>query len=145
MQSLSFGKVTSQSLPRSIFMVASCIAMAALLLVPIAIRQNGTSGLQGLAIAAALCLASALFAEAISCVQGRAGSHLLAMVLAMAVRDIPLLSICLALAVAGQSGEQHLAFVCYLLTMYFVALAVETWLAVQRANVGTGNAGLQTR
>jgi hypothetical protein len=145
MQLASFGKVTSQSLGRSVLFVSACIAVVALLLVPVAARQAGTNGLQGLAAAAALCIVAAAFAEAISCIQSRSGSHLVGMALAMAVRDVPLLAICLALAVAGQDGEQHLGFVCYLLATYFVALIVETWLAVSRVNVGSQNGTLETR
>ncbi len=140
-----FGKTTSQSLARSVLCVAACIVFIALLLTPIAATQTGTNGLLGLAAAGGLCLIASVFAETIAFVKGRAGSHLVAMGLSMALRDIPLLAICLALAVAGQSGEQHLGFVCYLLGFYFVALACETWLAVNRVSVTSSITGLQAR
>jgi hypothetical protein len=145
MHSDGFGKTTSQSLARSILFVAGCVVLVGLALVPFAATLSGTNGVQGLALAAGLCIFAAVFAESIAFVQGRNGSHLIAMLLAMAVRDIPLLAICLALAVAGQTGEQHLGFVCYLLAFYLIALASETWLAVKRVSAFSANAGIQNR
>jgi len=108
-----------------------------LLLVPFAARQTDMNGLLGLASAAAICLLAAWCAEGVSCALTRTGAHLSAMLLSMALRFIPPLAVCFVLAASGASGQQHLAFVCYLLVFYLATLAVETWLAVKRVNVAS--------
>jgi hypothetical protein len=45
---------------------------------------------------------------------------------------VPPLGICLVLAAQGARGRDHLAFLCYLMSFYFVMLALETWLTVKR-------------
>jgi hypothetical protein len=133
MQGLTSGQIASQGFVRSALFVSACIFVVALLLLPFAIHQSGTGGIPWLVLAGAICMSSAIAAEAISCRLSRAGSHLTAMLLSMTVRLLPPLVVCLALAVRGGGGRQHLLFVGYLLAFYFVTLAAETWLAVKRA------------
>jgi hypothetical protein len=95
------------------------------------------NGMLGLASAAVICLLAAFLAEAVGCALSRTGCHLAAMLFAMALRFIPPLAVCFVLSATGARGQQHLAFVCYLLIFYLATLAVETWLAVKRVNVAS--------
>jgi hypothetical protein len=104
----------------------------ALLLSPIAWTRTGSGGLLGLALAAAVCLGAGWLAEALAFVLHRSVSPLSLMLLGMATRLLPPLAICVALAAQGAAGREHLAFLSYLLTFYFVMLALETWLSVRR-------------
>jgi len=110
----------------------TCIAVVALALVPIAIRGEGSAGLGGLAVAAAICLAAGFAAEGISNVLARLGTPLAAAMVGMGVRMLPPLVLCVGLAATGESGRSHLAFIVYLLAFYFATLATETWFAVKR-------------
>jgi hypothetical protein len=55
----------------------------------------------------------------------------------MFVRMFIPLGVCVAILTTGQNGRDHLFFIGYLLTLYVVTLAVETWLAVLRASATT--------
>jgi hypothetical protein len=117
-------------------------AAAGLLLVvlfPIAAARTGSGGVVGLFVAAVICLATGILSEAISRCAGGAQAPLWSLLAGMAVRMLPPLAICCLLAVRGESGMQHLAFVCYLLAFYLVTLAVETWFAVRRAQASSAN------
>jgi hypothetical protein len=105
-----------------------------LLLLPVAVRQEGSGSAFGLLAAGGICLVAAYLAEAFSCLLTRTGPPLAAMLVSMAVRFTPPLLVCFYLAATGASGRQHLPFVCYLLAFYLVTLAVETWLAVSRVS-----------
>jgi hypothetical protein len=133
MHGLTNGQVANQGILRSTLLLAGCVLVVALLLLPFAMRQTGTGSPLGLAAAAGLCLLSACLAEAISCTLAKTGSHLAAMLFSMGVRLTPPLAVCVVLAATGADGRQHLPFVCYLLSFYLVTLATETWLAVKRA------------
>jgi hypothetical protein len=117
---------------RSALLLAGCVLAVALPLTPIALTKSGSGGLPGLALAAAVCLFAGLLAEALVFLLPRGISPLLTMLLGMAIRMLPPLGICLVLAAQGASGQQHLAFLCYLLAFYVVTLALETWLTVKR-------------
>jgi len=52
------------------------------------------------------------------------------MLLAMAFRLLPPLSVCLILALRS-SGSENLSFICYLLVFYMVTLSVETYLSIR--------------
>jgi hypothetical protein len=138
MHGLTNGQVANPSFLRSALWITACVLVAALVLLPVAVRQTGTGAPLGLAAAAAICLFSAYFAEAVSITLARTGAHLAAMLLSMAIRFTPPLVVCLLLALAGESGREHLAFICYLLVIYLVTLACETWLAVKRASDSQG-------
>jgi hypothetical protein len=117
---------------RSAMKLAACVLAVALALTPIAVRQEGSGGPIGLAVAAAICLLSGLLAEGAGCYLSQAVSPLAGVMSGMAVRMILPLAVCVALASLGHDGRHHLAFVCYLLAFYIVTLIVETWLAVKR-------------
>ena len=125
-------QVPSLGLVRSALMLLACISVVALALTPVAMNNSGTGGLAGLAVAAALCFAAGFAAEALSTVLARAGQTLAAPMVGMGIRMLPPLGLCLALAASGQSGREHLPFVCYLLALYFTTLVMESWLAVKR-------------
>jgi len=128
------GQTISRSFVRSALTLAVCIFATAVVLLPVAMQQSGSGGPIGLAGAAAICLASGCAAEAISGPLARAGSPLVALLLAMMVRTMPPLVLCLILAARGNDGRQHLALIGYLLAFYVVTLAMETWLAVKRVS-----------
>jgi hypothetical protein len=117
---------------RPALLLAGCVLAVALLLSPVALSQAGSGGPLGLALAAAICLGAGWLAEAVAYVLHRSASPLVLMLLCMAIRMVPPLGICLVLAAQGARGRDHLAFLCYLMSFYFVMLALETWLTVKR-------------
>jgi len=133
------GQATISDFLRSATLLIACILVVALALTPFAVRSTGSAGLGGLAIAAGVCLLAGFGAEAISAVIARLASPLAGAMLGMGIRMLPPLMLCLGLAITGQSGRNHLAFVFYLLAFYFATLAMETVLAVKRvAAIQTG-------
>ncbi len=115
-------------------LLAACVFAVALLLSPIAFGRPGSGGLGGLFIASAICLVAGSLAEGLAWLLHGSVSPLGVMLLGMTVRIVPPLGICIALAAQGAGGREHIAFICYLLTFYFVTLALETWLAVKRVS-----------
>jgi hypothetical protein len=113
-------------------MLIACISVVALVLVPIARNFSGSSGLGGVAVAAAICLFAGIATEAISTFLARLGNTLAAAMIGMGVRMLPPLMLCLGLAASGQSGRDHVPFIFYLLAFYFATLVLETCLAVKR-------------
>jgi hypothetical protein len=114
-------------------LLAACLVIAALLLAPIAMRQSGSAGPLGLAIAAGSCLAAGFLSELIGARLARStplGATLVGMMVRMALP----LALCIGLVAMGQNGRQHLAFIGYLLTFYVLTLALETCFAVKRAS-----------
>jgi hypothetical protein len=139
MRGLTNEQVTGHGFVRSALLVSAAVLVAGLLLAPFAIRQTEMNGIPGLASAAAICLVAAWAAEGVGCALSRSGGHLAAMLFSMALRFIPPLAACFVLAASGANGQQHFAFVCYLLVFYLATLAVETWLAVKRVTVASQN------
>jgi hypothetical protein len=137
MRGLSNEQVTRHGFVRSALLVAAAVLAVGLLLAPFAARQTDMNGILGLALAGAICLVAACLAEGVGCALSRTGSHLAAMLFSMALRFIPPLAVCFVLAASGAGGQQHFAFVCYLLILYLATLAVETWLAVKRVKVAS--------
>jgi hypothetical protein len=126
-------------------MLIACIFGVALALFPIAMRQTGSGGASGLAIAAGICLVSGLAAESMSHFLTRMSSPLAGQLSGMMIRMFLPLAVCLMLALAGFSGRENLAFVCYLLAFYIATLALETWLAVKRVAVPSATLRQSTR
>src|SRR3954469_17534941 len=135
MRGLSNEQITGHGFIRSALLVSATVVSIGLLLTPFAARQTEMNGILGLTSAAAICLVAAYAAEGVGCLLSRTGAHLAAVLFSMALRFIPPLAVCFVLAASGANGQQHLAFVCYLLVFYLATLAVETWLAVKRVNV----------
>jgi len=135
MRGMSNEQVTGHGFVQSALLVTAAILFVGVLLAPFAARQTDMNGMSGLVSAAAICLLAACLAEGVGCALSRAGSPLAAMLFAMTLRFIPPLAVCFVLATSQAGGQQHFAFVCYLLIFYFATLAVETWLAVKRVNV----------
>lgn len=131
------------SVLRSATLLAACILLVALLLVPVALGQSGSGGPLGLAIAAAICLVSGILSEVIAASLA-AATPLGASLFGMMVRMFLPLGVCMFLVATGQSGRQHLALIGYLLTFYIVTLVVETFIAVKRASRHS-SAGKQTK
>lgn len=134
MHGLTNGQLSSHGFVRSALIVTACMLGVGLMLLPIAVYQDGSGSALGLLAAGGICLLAAYLAEAFSCLLTRTGPPLAAMLVSMAVRFTPPLLVCFYLAATGATGRQHLAFVCYLLAFYLVTLAVETWLAVSRVS-----------
>jgi hypothetical protein len=135
MRGLSNEQVRGHGFVRSALLVSAAVLVVGLLLSPFAAHQSDMNGILGLASAAVICLVAAYGAEGVSCALSRTGSHLAAMLFSMALRFVPPLAVCFVLAARGADGQQHFAFVCYLLVFYLATLAVETWLAVKRINI----------
>jgi hypothetical protein len=132
MSATNGSKTTRADFLRSASMLAGCVLLVALLIAPFAAGKSGSGGLVGLAVAGGGCLLAGWVAESLACLlQGRVTS-LVAMLLGMAIRMVPPLGICVALAAQRADGREHLAFIVYLLAFYLVTLAMETWLTVGR-------------
>lgn len=142
MDGVTSGQVTMHDFVRSAIWLAACVLALALVLMPFAANQAGSAGPAGLAIAAAICLASGVVAEAIATALART-SPLGATLIGMFIRMALPLGVCVAILASGQTGRQHLAFIGYLLGFYMVTLSLETWLAVKRAGSATSNAKIK--
>jgi hypothetical protein len=134
MSSVVGGQDMDRSFVRSAVVLTVCILATAVLLLPVAIREQGTGNLAGLALVTSMFLASSWLSEAVSLRLHRSGSALAAMGLSMAIRTIPPLLLCFYLAVRGYSGRENFALIGYLFAFYFVTLVVETRLAVKRGS-----------
>jgi hypothetical protein len=117
---------------RSVLLLGGCVTLVALLIAPFAAGKSGSAGIAGLAVAAAICLFAGWIAELLAFMLHGFAMPLALMLLGMAVRMLPPLGICVALAAQRVSGREHLAFIVYLLAFYLVTLALETWLTVGR-------------
>ncbi len=117
---------------RSVLLLGGCVMLVALLIAPFAAGKSGSAGIAGLAVAAAICLFAGWIAELLAFMLHGRVTPLALMLLGMAVRMLPPLGICVALAAQRVSGREHLAFIVYLLAFYLVTLALETWLTVGR-------------
>src|SRR5688500_4585688 len=100
-----------RSFLRPALLFAGCILAAALALSPFALGRSGTGGFGGLMVAAAVCLFAGFLAEGLAHLLHGRVSPVGVMVLGMAVRMLPPLGICMALALKGTAGRDHLAFV----------------------------------
>jgi hypothetical protein len=124
---------------RSVLLMGGCVMLVALLIAPFAAGKPGSAGLAGLAVAAAICLGAGWIAESLAFMLHGRVMPLAVMLLGMAVRMLPPLGVCVALAARGVSGRDHLAFIVYLLAFYLVTLALETWLSVGRVAPATSH------
>src|SRR6476659_7135742 len=86
MSSVVGGQDMDRSFARSAVVLTVCILATAVLLLPVAIREQGTGNLAGLAFVTAMFLASSWISEAVSLRLHRSGSALVAMGLSMAIR-----------------------------------------------------------
>lgn len=119
---------------RPVLTLTGCVFVVALLLLPFTWGRTGLNGPAGLGVAAGICLVSGWVAEGLACALHRYIAPLGVMLLGMTVRVLPPLGVCLALAAQRADGRPYLPFIGYLLTLYLVTLAVETWLGTQRAS-----------
>ena len=119
------------SLARSSLLLTLSIVSASLLLVPVALGREGVNGPFGILAAAAIVLATGTVVELIGFALHGSNS-MAATLLGMATRMLPPLAVCAMLAASGAREREYLPFVSYLLALYLVALAIETWLAVRR-------------
>lgn len=128
------GPNTEYGFVRSAALLIASVLGVALLLLPVAMHQTGSGNTIGLAMACGICLASGIAAEVVGYLFSRSGVRLFAHLAGMLVRMLLPLGICLILAVRGFSGRENIVFVCYLLALYSVNLALETGLAVTRTS-----------
>ena len=87
-------------------------------------------GLLHAVVAAGICLFAGAFALAVTARMFRSQQALAGMLLAMGLRSIPPLTVCLILAVGGRP-DRYLGFIVYLLGFYMAALAAETYASVR--------------
>jgi hypothetical protein len=132
------------SLARSSLLLAAGIVSTTLLLMPVAFGRDGTNGPTGVLAAASIVLVSGWFVELLGFLF-RGSNSIAGALLGMAIRMLPPLAVCAMLAAKGAHGREYLPFIGYLLTLYLVALAVETWLAVRRTAAPPVNSTGQAR
>ncbi len=132
MSGTNSSKSTRVRFLRSALTLAGSVLMLALVLMPFAVGRSGSGGPGGLALAATICLVAGLVAESLAFLLHDRVMPVAVMLLGMAIRMVPPLGICIALAAQGAHGREHLAFIVYLLAFYLVTLALETWLTVAR-------------
>jgi len=145
MHRLTSGQTASRGFERSALVLSALIAVVALALLPYAMRHSGSASPAGVAAAAAISLVSAWASAGMGFIFGRTGTPLVGLLMGMAARMAPPLIICVVLASQGADGRRHLAFICYLLCFYLVALAAETCLAVKRVHYTTPDLNHGTR
>jgi hypothetical protein len=132
MHGLTSGPARTHGFGRSAITLIASFFVAALLLMPAALRQTGSAGPAGLALAAGICLLSGVMAEALTSLIAQS-SPLGATLIGMMIRMCIPLGVCVVILATGRTGRDYLVFVGYLLAFYMLMLAVETWLAVRRA------------
>lgn len=114
---------------QSVAWLAAVVAIGLLLLLPVGYWQNGLHGVTEVVAAALISLFSGGLAMA-AFYRYRLQQPLVGLLLAMAIRLIPPLVVCLVIAANGMAAV-YFGFVCYLLTFFMACLAVETYLAVR--------------
>ena len=109
--------------------VAGVLGLSVLLL-PCVLVLQGRNGFLEAGAAALLCTSAGLVALAVVSWQTRQQQPLGGMLLAMVLRILPALAVCMLLAIQGE-GKQYISFISYLIVFYLVTLALETYLSVQ--------------
>ncbi|MCI0493164.1 MAG: hypothetical protein L0Z07_09535 [Planctomycetes bacterium] len=112
--------------------LVGCVGAVALLLMPVAVGSSGSRSTSGLLVAATICLVASFASESLGHLRLPPNFALAGLVLGMGIRMMPPLALVCLMAMEGESGRQHLAFVGYLLAFYLVTLTVGTMLAVKR-------------
>ena len=113
-------------------MLSVAIALFYLGFIPLVVWWHGASGLQPAGAAALLSLLVGLAVLAINHHPSLRQRPLVAMLAAMSVRMLPLLSVSLVVAVREDKSE-YFGFIAYLVVFYLVTLAIETFISVQLA------------
>ena len=116
-------------LPCAKVFLALVIGFSALIL-PCVLWLQGLERFLEAGAAAILCSCSGVVALAASSWQTQLRQPLAGLLLAMALRSLPPLTVCLLLAIQGE-GEQFIGFISYLLVFYLVTLSIETFLSVK--------------
>ncbi len=91
---------------------------------------QGREAIVEVVAAALICLFSGLTALAASQLPVARRQPLVGLLLAMALRMLPPLVVCLLLALRG-NGADYLGFVIYLIVFYLLTLAAETFLSLR--------------
>jgi hypothetical protein len=120
--------------------VLLAIAAAYAVMAPLAFRFQGAPGLWAASVATGVCLFGALAALLAADVFSGPDHALTGALAAMLVRMGVPLAFCLVVYWHGGALAEAGAII-YLLVMYMLALAVETWLAVGRVGPSMGRAG----
>jgi len=124
-----------RSLVRSVVVLTVCILATAALLLPVAIREQGTGNLAGLAVVTIMFLVASFISEVVTLRFLRSGLPVVAKGLATAIRTLPPLVICGILAAHGLlRGQNNFVLIGYLFAFYCVTLVVERRLASKRGS-----------
>ncbi len=112
-------------------LLVGIVVVLGVAVLPFSLWLEGLSGSFALGAAVLICLTSGLGSLIIGSLQVPRQYALYSLLLAMAVRIIPPLAVCLLLAFRG-GGSEYLGFVCYLVLFYIVTLSVETYVSIRR-------------
>jgi len=113
-------------------LMVGAVVLLFLALTPAVLFLQGAAGLQPAAMAALVSLLVGFTVLGVSHLPSLRAKPLVSMLLATALRMIPLLAIGVAVALTRDKNE-HFGFVCYLVLFYIATLAIETYSAVQLA------------
>jgi hypothetical protein len=115
---------------RPMLLLVGAVAALYVLILPLAVSQQGLRGAAEAGAAALVCLFPAAIALGLSYRLLGTPQATAALLLSMGFRLLPPLAVVLILATRG-TGVDFFHFVCYLLVFYVATLAVETSLFVQ--------------
>ncbi len=115
-------------------LLAGSVLLLLLALSPLAIWLHGLAGLQPLAAAALINLLAGLAVLGVTQVPALRKEPLVSMLVATALRLVPLVAISLAV-VLTRDKSAHLDFIGYLVLFHLATLAVETYVSVQQAQL----------
>jgi hypothetical protein len=110
-----------------VFAVAVCGSV----ILPFALWLEGPQGGVEASVAAFICTFCGLLVIGVTSLKVLRKKVLVSMLVAMAIRFMPPMVVCLVLTVSGDKAE-FFSFICYLLLFYMISLAVETYLSMQR-------------
>lgn len=132
MSAIPGAKTTRARFVRSSLLLVASVLLVAAVIAPWAYGKSGSAGWAGLSLAALICLVSSWIAEGLAVILHGRVMPLVTLLIGMAIRTVPPLAVCVVIMAQGATGPQHLAFIVYLLAFYFVTLALDTWLTVDR-------------
>jgi hypothetical protein len=115
---------------RSFAWLLGSVCIFTVTVLPFTIWFQGMHGVLELGAAALVCLFSGFIVLGVSLRSINTNQALQGMLLSMLFRLLPPLMMCMLLALRGSAAD-YFGFICYLLAIYMLTLAVETIISVR--------------